>query len=138
MPMVESHWRRHRAIDRDYEVALLGALAGKVHEGTVYIDHRFQAEEGQKMLTLASIEEKSPLTITDYSPEKLRSIVQDFRAVDAIQAYKNPRYQENYVRDVVAPVKVSLPRKMVKKIFYVISHWLICIGKVLTRTAQKV
>lgn len=136
MPMVESHWRQHRITDQDYEVALLGALAGKVHEGKVYIDRQFQAEEAQKMLTLAKIEEKPPLVIADYSPEKLRSVVRDFRAVDAIQAYKNPRYQENYVRDVVEPVNVSLPKKAVKKILYTLSKLLTRVGKGLTQAAQ--
>ena len=138
MPMVESHWRKHRKTDQDYEVALLGALAGKVHEGSVYIDKQFQQEEAQRMLLLKGIAEKPPLSVGDYPPEKLHAMAQAFQSVDAVQQYKNPRYQENYIRDVMAPVNVSLPKKAAKKFFYTVSKLLISIGKLLRQTAQKI
>ena len=137
MPMVESHWRQHQATDRDYQVALLGALMGKVHEGTVYIDKHFQEAEGQQVLALKDIEEKSPLSWQEYTPETIRSIARDFRSVDPVQQYKNPRYQENYVRDVIVPVRISLPKKAVRKFLFIAGKVLFRIGKRLTRWGRK-
>ncbi len=138
MPMVESHWRKHQAEDQDYAVALLGALMGKVYEGTVYIDKHFQEEAGRRVLELAHVPEKPPLAVQEYSPEKIRAIAHHFRLVANVQQYKNPRYRESYIRDVAVPTRVSLPKKAVKKLLYLTSKVLLGIGYRLTRLARKI
>ena len=138
MPMVESHWRKHRATDQDYEVALLGALMGKVHQGTVYIDKHFQEEEGQRALALKNIAEKPPLSLSEYSPEKIRSIAQQFRSVERVQQYKNPRYRENYVRDTPVSVRVSLLRRVSSALLLLLGKIFFRIGKRLSRLARKI
>lgn len=136
MPRVESYWRQHQARDQDYAVALLGALAGKVYEGTVYIDKQFQEEEAHKMLAISHISEKKTLSSVDYTPEKIQAITDAFQPNEWIQMYKNPRYQENYVRDEILTKPVFLPQKAIKKLLYITSHALTKLGKQIRKLFQ--
>ena len=129
MPRVESYWREHQAHDQDYAVALLGALAGKVYEGTVYIDKQFQQEEAHKMLAIRHISEKEALSLAAYTPQKIAEIAATFQPNEWIQMYKNPRYQENYVRDEILTKPISFPRKVIRKLLYTISYALVALGK---------
>ena len=138
MPMVESHWRKHQAADRDYQVALLGALMGKVHEGTVYIDKHFQEEEGQRALALKNIPEKPPLSLSDYPPETIRAIARRFRPVKSVQQYKNPRYRENYVRDTPAVVRFSPLKNVAGSLFLIVGKILSRVGRRLVRWGRKI
>ena len=136
MPRVESYWRQHQAHDQDYAVALLGALAGKVYEGTVYIDKQFQEEEARKMLAIKHINEKEALSLAAYTPQKIAEIVATFQPNEWIQMYKNPRYQENYVRDEILTKPLPLPQKAIKKLLYTISYALVALGKRIRKLFQ--
>jgi len=135
VPMLERYWQAHRS-DTDFEVALLGALAAKAYDGQVQIDRNFHQKEGQRLLQLKNIQEKPPLQSEQFSQERLADMRNNFEIDAAMQAFKHPRWQENFIKDM--PTRLPLHKKLMKKIIRKIGRGFIKLAALTNRLARHI
>ena len=111
LPLVEAYWQEHRAADRDFEVALLGARIGKTYQDTVYVDKRFQQEEWHVLRRMKNIPEKPPLDPHAYDTDRIKQVISTFPTDAVLQQQKFPQYRENYLMWPPPPLYRKIGRR---------------------------
>ncbi len=136
LPFLEAYWRRHADTDSDYKVALLGALAGKVHNATVFIDKRFQAEEAKNVLEMKQMQEKQPLGEQPLLAENIIKLRQEFQIDEGIQKGKYPHFRKTVIFEPETPRQKS--RRWLKKSVVELGTFIVRVGNFTKRQAGKI
>ncbi|WKN41789.1 hypothetical protein [Tunicatimonas pelagia] len=116
LPLVEKYWRNRKSDDLDYEIALAGALAGKIYDGTVFVDKRFLEEESLSVLKAKNIQEKVSLTDLKSSARLVEDIESSFAIDPVVQQKQWPRYQESFLRGVPLSKHKQLTKHALKRL----------------------
>ena len=92
-----AYWEQMKKDDEDFEIALLGAEAGKSFSGTIKIDKRFRQKEWQRICEREEIKEKDDLPSKKITPAKVRDFVNTFETDMELQKKKFPEFDRCYV-----------------------------------------
>ena len=74
----ESYWSSIKKSDMDFQVALWGALSGKIYNGTVLIDKNFLATEAKDALAIMGVKEKKPIATSKFSSSLVTKILKNY------------------------------------------------------------
>ena len=106
---IEQFWKNHSE-DLDYQVASLGAIAGKVNKGTVLIDKKYLLEESLFALEIKGITEKNEISPKSFETDLVDQIYQQFPIHPELQKNLFPPNQWN---QIIEKKKRSVLRKNV-------------------------
>jgi len=98
MEVVEMYWNQMKEIDKDFEVAIYGALAGKLFSTNMKVDKNFWLEKTQKFLKDFDIQEKKELKISSKEFDLIEADFKKMKTDLKIQRYKNEYFRETFFR----------------------------------------
>ncbi len=134
IPVVEHYWSWQSQNDFDFQVAIWGALAGKLYSNTVYVDKEFLDKEAIEFLSIKGIMEKTALLQDEYDAEYVSTVLKSYNPENFIELQGRMFPKTGW--NIEYPLPLSPPPSMYRKAIYKLGTYFSRTGEFLKNHAN--